>query len=482
MKIKLLFLSLLLIGGLRVKAQTLTPEQLQADFTRFRTALAEVHPEMYRYTPKPVFDSLFAATQARLNRPMTQQEFYVTMVPLLVALKDGHIKWIPAGQDEHYPFSTSKLFPLKVYVVENRVWVVGNCGSETVPKGAELLRINGKPVSEVIQQLLPNMTFADGHTVNGKYEDLNHFFAGYYATFIGAPDAYEVQYRSGNEEKMIALAPVTLDQIKAYDEKQKPAAQKPFRLTFTDDFKAATMTIERFWDDKKEQDYAKFLKQSFRELREKRVESLVLDLRNNEGGEEKYGVLLYQYLARKPFRYYEYISVRQKKNYSFPVWSPKLYQKFKWLVVRKRGDGYVFTKQAGLKRQKPKRDAFQGNLAVLVNGLSFSVTTEFSARVHADQRATFIGQETGGGYVGDNSGIFAITQLPHSKIDLGIGMFGFHMANLPATLKPGQGILPDHVVVPTVEDVLTGNDRAMQKALQLIQTGSAAGKSSITTR
>lgn len=482
MKIKILFLALLIISGLRTTAQTLTPEQLQADFTRFQTALNEAHPEPYRYTPKPVFDSIFAVTKAQLNRPMTQQEFYVTMVPLLVALKDGHIKWIPAGQDEHYPFSTNKLFPLNVYVVENRVWVVGSYGSETVPAGAELLRLNGKPVAEVIQHLLPKMTFADGNTVNGKYEDLNHFFSGYYATFVATPDAHEIQYRLEKSEKTVTLPSVTLDQIKAHQEKHKPAPQKPFRLTFMADRKAAIMTIERFWDNKKEQDYANFLKESFRELREKQVENLVLDLRNNEGGEEKYGVLLYRYLARKPFQYYDYISVRQKKAYSFPAWVPPLYQKFKWLGVRKRGDGYVFTRQAGLKRQKPKRDAFHGNLTVLVNGSSFSVTTELAARVHADQRAVFVGQETGGAYAGDNSGIFAITQLPHSKMDLGIGMFGFHMANLPTTIKPGQGILPDHVVVPTVKDVLTGTDRAMEKALQLIQTRSGAAESSITTQ
>lgn len=481
MKTRLLLSSLFMLQWAMAIAQTLTPEQLKTDFVRFQTALNEVHPEMYRYTPKATFDSLFTATNAQLNRPMTQQEFYVTMTPLLVALKDGHVKWIPAGQDEHYPFQINKLFPLKLYVVENRAWIVGNYGSETVPNGAELLRINGQQVGDIIQKLLPNMTFADGHTINGKYEDLNHFFAGYYATFITAPDVFEIQLRSGNEEKTATIPAVTLEQIKTFDKTHKLAPKKPFRLTFADDSKTAIMTIERFWDDKKEQDYKAFLQETFRQLREKQVKNLVLDLRNNEGGEEKYGVLLYQYLAKKPFRYYDRISVRQKKNYSFPAWTPKLYRKMKWLVVRKKGDGYVFTKQAGLKTQKPKRDAFHGNLVVLINGLSFSVTTEFAARVHADKRAQFVGQETGGGYIGDNSGIFTVTQLPNSKIDLGIGMFGYRMANLPDSLKTGQGIIPDQLVIPTIEDVLTDNDRAMKQALQWIQARPTSSGTSITT-
>ncbi|GAB3261419.1 S41 family peptidase [Larkinella harenae] len=477
MRTTLVLFAFFLWFGAAATAQTLSPEQLRTDFARFRTALNEVHPAMYRYTPKATFDSLFAITEARLDRPMTQQEFYVTMVPLLVALKDGHIKWIPSGRDEHYPFHTDQLFPLKIYARENRAWVTGNYARETVPEGAELIRINGRTAGAIIQELLPQMTFADGNTVNGKYEDLNHFFSGYYATFIGAPAVHEIVYRFGGAEKAVTLPAVTLEQIKAYGDKHKAAPQKPFRLTFPENRSTAIMTIERFWDDKKEQDYAEFLKASFRELREKQVQNLVLDLRNNEGGEEKYGVWLYQYLAEKPFRYYDHIRVRQKKKYSFPAWTPKLYLKFKWLVVRKRGEGYVFTKQAGLKQQKPKRDAFHGNLLVLVNGLSFSVTTEFAARVHADKRAVFVGQETGGGYAGDNSGIFTITQLPNAKIDLGIGMFGFQMANVPASLKPGQGIIPDHLVVPTVEDVLTHNDPAMTQALQLI-----SAQQNVTTR
>ncbi|MCX6215748.1 hypothetical protein [Spirosoma sp.] len=105
----------------------------------------------------------------------------------------------------------------------------------------------------------------------------------------------------------------------------------------------------------------------------------------------------------------------------------------------------------------------------MLNGSSFSVTTEFAARAHADKRATFIGQETGGGYGGNSSGLFAITQLPNSKIDLGIGLFGFHMADLPKDLTPEQGIVPDYLIEPTVEDVLNGRDPAMAYTLNLIR-------------
>ncbi|MBD2755123.1 S41 family peptidase [Spirosoma validum] len=467
-----LMLNVTLIG------QTLTPEQLQTDFARFRTALNEVHPEMYRYTPKHTFDSLFTATSARLNRPMTQHEFYVTMMPLLTALRDGHIKWIVSGKDEHYPFFTDKLFPLKLYFLDEKAWVVGNYGAGNVPDGAEITTINGKSTASLIQSLLPNMTFADGNRIGGKLEDLNRYFSGYYATFIGAPDAFAVTYRMGNEETNVTLQPVTEQAIKAYAEKHKSAPQHPLRLTFVDN-QTAVMTIEAFFKEMNGLKFSQFLQKSFREIKTKGAQNLVLDLRDNEGGEESLGVLLYSYLTNQPFRYYDHISVRQKKRYSFPAWTSKLYRLAKFMVVKKRGDGYVFTAQRGLSITKPQKDAYSGKLYELLNGNSFSVTTEFAARAHADKRAqpgraVFIGQESGGGYKLNSSGIFTITQLPNSKIDLGIGMFGFHMANVSAYPHADRGIIPDYLVEPTADDILTHKDRVMDYTLKLIQSQQSA--------
>ncbi|GAB4024031.1 S41 family peptidase [Spirosoma koreense] len=455
--------------SLSTRCQPLTPDQLQADFARFRTALTEVHPEMYRYTPKPTFDSLFAATAAQLNRPMTQQELYRTMMPLLVALRDGHIKWIVSGKDEHYPFSSDRLFPLKLYFLGEKAWVVGNYGTGAVPDGAEVTAIDGNPMAGIVQNLLPNMTFADGNRVGGKLEDMNRYFSGYYATFIGAPDAFVVTYRVGNEEKSATLAPVTESMIKAYTESHKPAPQKPFRLALVDD-RTAVMTITEFFKKAEKLSFKQFLHDSFREIKAKNIQHLVLDLRDNEGGEEALGVLLYSYLTEKPFRYYDHISVRQKKGVSFPAWTSALYRKAKWLAVKKRGDSYVFAWHRGLRTTKPRRDAYRGKLYVLLNGNSFSVTTEFAARAHADGRATYIGQESGGGYKVNSSGIFTITQLPHSKIDLGIGMFGFNMANVSAYPHADRGIIPDHIVEPTAEDVLAHRDRVLEYTLKLLQS------------
>jgi hypothetical protein len=458
---------------LQLQAQTLAPEQLKNDFALFRQALHEVHPEMYRYTPRQVFDSLFTATEARLNQPMTCHAFYQAMMPLIAALRDGHVKWIPAGRDEHYPFFADQLFPLRLYFIDHNAWVVGSYGPGAVPAGAEIISINGRTITAIIDSLLPNMTFADGYTVNGKYHDLNHFFSGYYATWFGPQAAFDIVYRNEHGTSAITLPAVTGKSIQAYQETHTPGPQSPFRFEITAAH-TAVITIERFWSGNKAENYRAFLKASFRKLHEKQIRNLVLDLRNNEGGNESYGVRLYTYLALKPFRYYDYIRVRQQEKLSFPAHTPRFYGIVRKLLVKKSADGYVLAGVRGLKELKPKRDAFDGEVYVLVNGSSFSVTTEFAARMHADQRATFIGQETGGGYHGNSSGMFTIVHLPNSGMDLGIPTFGFHLADVPAHISHGQGIVPDHIVVPAIDDILRNDDRVMKYTSQLIQSKAAA--------
>jgi len=65
---------------------------------------------------------------------------------------------------------------------------------------------------------------------------------------------------------------------------------------------------------------------------------------------------------------------------------------------------------------------------VLVNGFSFSVTSEFAAVAKATGRAKLMGQETGGTYSGNNSGTFVLVTLPNSRLVLGIPMLGYYMA------------------------------------------------------
>lgn len=443
-------------------AQNIKPEQLKEDLEIFRDALERFHPEMYRYTDAGAFGQVFSRIEKQLDQPMNQLEFYKIMHPALSALRDGHVKWIIQGEDQHYGPFESDLFPLNLYFEEDKVKVLGHFGGENVPTLAEVSSINGKSISSIKETIWKSLTFGDGDSEGGKRYQLNRYFSAFYALEYGLENSYEVELIHQGKTQIWKGKGVGKTQIEESYQKE----DVPFSFRLTNGW-TGILKIDRFFSYKHELDFKQFLKNSFKSLKDENISNLILDLRGNEGGYEKLGIKLYRYLAQDDFEYYDYVSTRKNQKTDYPNYTSKIFRILNSFSNEKEGK-ILFTKAPGLKTYKPYKNRFDGNLIILLDGQSFSVTTEFAARVQADGRAHFVGEETAGGAEVNSSGFFTILTLPNSKIDLGIPRLGFHMANLKPSMPKNRGIIPDYPVVPSAEDLLNGKDPVIEKALQLV--------------
>lgn len=445
-----------------IYAQTLSSEQMKEDLGIFRDGLERFHPEMFRYTDAESFDKIFVGIESQLDHPMNQWEFYKTMRPAVSALKDGHVKWIMQGKDQHYGHFESDLFPLKLYFEDEKVKVVGHFGGESAPTLAEVQSINGKPITQIKTELMKSLTFSDGNSEGGKKYQLNRFFSAFFALEYGVENAYEVALLEQGKALTWTGKGVEKSQIEAdFITEDIPLS---FRMT---NGWTGIMKINRFFSLGHEPDFKQFLKNSFKSLKDENISNLILDLRGNEGGVEKLGIELYRYLATEKFEYYDYLSTRKNHKTSYPSYTSKIFRMAN-SFSRENNGVYQFNFGPGRKTYRPYKNGFKGNLIVLVDGQSFSVTTEFASRVMSDGRAKFVGEETAGGAEVNSSGFFTIITLPNSKIDLGIPRMGFHMANLKSSMPKDRGILPDQRIIPTAEDLLNGKDPVMEKALELV--------------
>ena len=442
--------------------QDLKPEEMREDLLIFRESLEKFHPEMYRYTDRQTFENHFKAIEAQLTTPKSQREFYNLLKPVLVDLKDGHIKWIVQGQDQHYGFFQDQLFPLRLYFEGQSVKVISHLGGEKVPVLAEVKTINGETIEAIREKLLAGLTYGDGESLGGKYFQLNRYFAAYFSTEYGVSESYTVELTDSGKSVKWEGKGISKDQIEANFKE----AEEPFSFKMTNGW-TGIMDINRFFSYKGEPDFKKFLKNSFESLENEGISNLILDLRGNEGGNEKLGIELYKYLAFDEFDYFDYVTTKPNQKVDFENYTSKIFRMANSFSKEKDGK-YLFTK-APSKTEIPYKNAFQGNLIVLVDGQSFSVTTEFSSRVKSDRRATFVGEETAGGAEVNSSGFFTIITLPHSKIDLGVPRLGFHMADLDSSMNKNRGIIPDIRVVPTAGDLLSGKDPVMERTLQLVK-------------
>jgi len=215
------------------------------------------------------------------------------------------------------------------------------------------------------------------------------------------------------------------------------------------------------------EDFLSKLDSVFRVLRERGTTSLILDLRGNRGGVDEYGALLLSHLVDHPFRYFDRITVTTVAP-SFATWLPRTFESMRTGTVADPGGGYRVTTalHTGVGPQPPAANPFLGKLVVLIDGGSFSTTADVAAHLRSWRRATFVGEETGGGYAGNTSGLNALIVLPNSRLKTKVMMYGYWNAVAPE--PGGRGVVPEHVVPTRVVDLLRGTDRAMDVARTLV--------------
>lgn len=459
------------INNVVVSQEKFTTSQLSADFSLFKQALREAHPGLYRYNTKEQIDSLFSYTESKLNHEMTQQEFYQTLLPVMAQLNCGHTKLHPESNwTDNYFYGSEKLFPLRLFFSGHKAYIFDSYENDgKVPAGVEVISINDRPVSQIINHLLAGF-FSDGNNTTFKYIEIGKYFSAYYANLIETPDTFTIKYIKNNVNTEIKLPAISRTKIDLYEKEMalvKPA-REPYSLELLPD-KVAKLTIYSFWEDGKKMSYSRFLKKAFGEINDQEIEHLIIDVRDNEGGKDKRGALLLSYLMDKKFRYYDRLEASTNQKYSFAKQAhlPKFYGILRMLLSSTSSGAYLWKYHKNLKMQKPQKQPYLGKVYVLINGASFSVTSEFAAVTHYLKRATFIGEETGGGYYGNNSGTFVIVPLTNSRLIMGIPMLAYYTAvkDYPFT---DRGLIPDYEVKSDINDILEGKDTVLDFTLNLI--------------
>jgi C-terminal processing protease CtpA/Prc len=116
---------------------------------------------------------------------------------------------------------------------------------------------------------------------------------------------------------------------------------------------------------------------------------------------------------------------------------------------------------------RPKgMDAFVGDTVVLIGGLTFSGGAEFATLVKQTNAATLIGEETGGGYCGNTSGIHINLTLPESGIRIRVPLYRYIFQRTGPMCE--HGVLPDVEAPITRADVVAGRDAPMEIAKELL--------------
>jgi hypothetical protein len=439
-------------------SEPVPPEKLREDFRILRQALEEGHPGIYRYTAKAELNDRFKQVEKVLDRPMNVYEFYRIVAPAVAALKCGHTGVrVNPDLDKGKP-----VLPLVVRLLDGKVYVLRDLSSmQPSLLGKEIRGVNGLEGGRIVQRLLAAVA-GDGDVQTARLRRIGGVnFNRELIDLLGLESPYAVTFWDAKQgrERTVRLEGIAAAKL------QESRPNDSAVLTFFDEGKIANLKILRFGGTANKKDLRVFFRDCFNEIDSKKSGALIIDVRDNGGGADDLGKLLLSFLIDEPFQYYEDL-VLNGLRFSFQKYTDQKRELPAEMMERQPNGKYRLVKHPNWGIQQPSKPTFSGKVYILINGNSFSTTAEFLSHVHARKRATFIGEESGGGYYGNTSGPGALLTLPNTKLQAYVPLMTYYMA-VRGYKATSHGVVPDHPVTYTIEELIQGKDKELSLALEL---------------
>jgi len=425
------------------QSQDFTKQQIQEDLTYLKEQLLEKHPNLRVYSSNIAFQNFFKNIE--ISKQVTATEVYSLIASASTVIKDGHTLFYPDFQLINENNETGYFIPLSIFWNGKELFIRENySGNKEVRKGTKIISINGIASEKMIDFMLQRM-MRDGNNFNYPIWVLNQYFFEYYSYFYGCPKEFHLVLETDNkkQEKLIVkglLKAELLDKIKS-----KKTNQKAISIGFDESESIAVLRVEDWHNNVLRKYYRQNFKKEiiriFEQIKARKVENLIIDVRDNQGGDTQNSKLLLSYLLDQSF---------------------ELVKEYK---VIKNGE-LVKAKGPQMGWHQPKKENFNGNLVVLINGGSFSNTGIFCSVLRKHNRAIFIGAETGGSEFVICSSPKTLT-LPNTKIQAVIPRLQFLIKG--HNKSELSGIKPDHIIKPTIESLTKGKDIEKEFAIQLIK-------------
>lgn len=476
------------LNGVSAQEPKLSPADMEEDLAILRDALTRLHAGAYRYRSPNEVERLLRDAERRLDHPMSAAELIVALEPVILGIRCGHTE---VFQDELTAQwrASSDAFPLQIRFFDHKAVVVLNSSEDrTIAPGTEVLAINGQPMAEIVGRIAPYLNGGDGDSTSRVNYALGRFFAFNYWFRIARAERFEVRVLdrgaatprvvalNGVREKDLADAairnPVNQSLLRVHPDMLSTSLQPELRVL--EEQSTALLRIPAFLADPKALNNMRlsaFYREAFERIHREAIATVIVDLRRNGGGDEQLGADLCSYFTNQTFRYFDRIEVRVRPaqlpayldvgDYKRDIQNAK---------VALAPDGRLLLSQETyppLRSQQGQKNAFSGAVYVLAGGRTYSTAADVVAWLKAHRQAVIIGEDTSGGFAGNNSGIAPKLVLPHSRIKVVIPLMQFW--NSVGEFSSATGGVPaDHIVRPSVDDLLSGIDTELEFAKSLI--------------
>ena len=367
------------------------------------------------------WDKVYLEYLSKIRQTKSTYEYYRVLQEMCALLKDGHTNvFLPQNLYEEMEVRP----PMRAMLVEDKV-LVWRVSSETlksqgIETGVEILKIDGIPVKEYAEK------FVKPYQSSSTAQDL--IVRMYtYALFAGDKNK-PIELELKNAKGVIFKRSVART---GYTDAAAPLSPLEFKVLSEN---VGYLALNTFGSEKVSQGFV----ENFDEIA--KTDSLIIDLRNNGGGDSYFGYSILASLTDKPFQ--------------LSRWSAREHR-----AIRRANRLNVewFGENAGT--ISPNKQRFYGKpVVVLTSPRTFSAAEDFLVAFDFMKRGLIIGEPTGG-----STGQPMSFSLP--------GGGSARICSKRDTYADGKkfvgiGIQPNISVSPKVSDFVENKDSVMETALQ----------------
>ena len=417
-------ISFIFLSGSLFGQKILSAEEQLEDLTYLVERLEEIHPNPYAYLAKEDFYQKAASLRKKLSIERNSQDFAKLLMPLVSALGDAHTEMeVPRDEFRAFKEGGGKVFPFSVDIRNKEVFIRNHPNYE----GAKISQINAVPIHQILTAI---RSYVSAEREAFREAVIERSWQSYVWFELGEIHAIHMLHNgkqlSFDNWEGVPNAP----RVKAYDLEihGKKAYLQFNRMSNLPAFK-------------------KFLKRSFQRIEEQDSDTLIIDLRQNGGGDSRLGDAFISYLYEGKYKQVHALEVKasaSQKAYFHQTYIPfflkPLLPLFKLNPVLKATfgkPGKIYEIEFKEKQSKKRKNSFRGKVYALIGPSTFSSAAILANALKEYKIAEMLGEETGGiqAFYGDNIYI----QLPNSGLRSTIS---FKKFVLPGAKMDGRGVIP----------------------------------------
>lgn len=434
---KSLFIIIVLLGfslsGYTQK--NISKENALEDINFFFDQAEQIHPNLYFKISNRELNNRINAFKNKIKDSISLKEFSQEMRVLVNNIGDGHTNVGFSETIKRNYLNGKCSLPFQIKINTGKIFIKLS-DTEKLLEGDEILSINEISSTNLLK--LKKYPIVD--IASQREKQLSKYFSYYLFVEYGFTEKIKLKLRRDNK--------VIIKEIELINKPNKKKYQK-YSYKKIDD-KTGILKINSFAGINKRK-YTHFLDSTFNQVKNKNITLLIIDLRNNGGGNDYYGTILLPYIDVTKYRFNqkyqiktskpEKIYIRKKyiKWYTYPLYPFTYFSKMgRVLLYKKNGT----TTDWKLKDEKLKTisSPYKGKVCILTSNNTYSAAADFVVAFRYANRGVIVGDTIGQPYSGFIDKIPVV--LPNSKLKGGVSFKKYEYIGTNETNKK-QGIEPD---------------------------------------